>query len=336
MRESGRWRVFGNANAELLTDALAQLFVDRGDAGFAIEFDEGIFLGHAFQFALDHGLVAHERPVEIMGARHVAAGFPVADGLGFLEFAGEGGFRADVQPEGEVRAQGHGVEAGEVIAIDAADDAAGDQGEDEAVGEDDGAGAKSGNDAVLELVEEVGGVHEGQGEAGDRVFGEEFVNVAADEIRAAEAAGLHGEAFGFKPFLKQGDLCGAAGAVHAFDDDEGAVQFAGIEADEWFAKETLRGFGFRASGLGRDFGHVGWRGGCGFVFFLVGHGYSASGARGAKRLRSILEATMSRICFWSLLTGRVPSRTTKLSVSTILSYSSRMRAWKSLKLSGRS
>src|SRR5216683_4365052 len=72
-----------------------------------------------------------------------------------------------------------------------------------------------------------------------------------------------------------------------------------------------------------------------FVFLVIGHAYSAFAACGAKRLRSILEATMSRICFWSLLTGSVPSRTTKLSESTILSYSSRMRAWKSLKLSER-
>src|SRR5258707_3797284 len=99
-----------------------------------------------------------------------------------------------------MRTEGHGVKAGEVIAIDAGNHAAGDEGEDEAVGEDDGAGAEGGNDAVLELVEEIGGVHQGEGEAGDGVFGEEFVNVAADEIGAAEAAGLNGEAFGLQPF----------------------------------------------------------------------------------------------------------------------------------------
>src|SRR5258707_15625058 len=117
-----------------------------------------------------------------------------------------------------------------------------------------------------------------------------------------------------------------------------------VEADEGFAEETLCGIDFGSSGFRRSFGYNRWGSGGGFfpfflflfIFFWVGHDYSASGARGAKRLSSILEATMSRICFWSLFTGRVPSRTTKLSVSTILSYSSRMRAWKSLKLSGRS
>src|SRR6266404_2153871 len=196
MREGGRGCVFGGADAELLADALAQLFVDGGDAGFAVKLDEGVALGHVFEFALDHGLVTDEGPVEIVGERHVAAGFPVADGLGFFEFAGEGGFRADIEPEREMRAEGHGVEAREVIAVNAANDASSDEGEDEAVGENDGAGAKSGNDAVLELVEEIGGVHEGESEASDGVFGEELVDIAADEIGAAETAGLNGEAFG--------------------------------------------------------------------------------------------------------------------------------------------
>ena len=96
MREGGRGRVLGGANAELFADALAQLFVDGGDAGFAVELDEGVALGHVFQFALDHGLIADEGPVEVVGERHVAASFPVADGLGFFEFAGEGRFGADV------------------------------------------------------------------------------------------------------------------------------------------------------------------------------------------------------------------------------------------------
>src|SRR5882762_3100605 len=201
VRECGRGSVFGGADTELFADALAELLVDGRDAGFAVELDEGVFLGHVFEFTLDHSLVADERPIEIVGERHVAAGFPIADGLGFFEFASEGGFGADVEPESEMWTEGHGVEAGEVIAIDAADDAAGDEREDEAVGEDDGAGAESRNDAMLELVEEVGGVHEGESETSDGVFGEEFVDVAANEIGTAETTGLNGEAFGLEPFL---------------------------------------------------------------------------------------------------------------------------------------
>src|SRR5215469_6350745 len=269
-----------------------------------------------------------------MRKRHVAAGFPIADGLRFFEFAGKGGFRANVEPESEVRAQGHSVKAGEIVAVDAAHDAARNKGEDKAVGKDDGAFTEYRDNSMFELVEEVGGVHQRQGEACDGVFGEQLVNVAAHKIRTPQAAGDHRETFGFQPFLEQRDLRGASGTVHAFDDDERTAQFARIEAHKRLAEKSLRGFGL-SRWLGGSFDRCGCRDRRLF-FFLVGHGYSASGARGAKRLRSILEATISRICFWSLFTGRVPSRTTKLSVSTILSYSSRMRAWKSLKLSGRS
>ena len=324
MGESGRRSVLGRADAELFADALTKLLVDCGDVGFAIEFDETVFLGHDFEFALDHGLVTNEGPIEVVREGHIAAGFPIADGFGFFELARESSFRANVEPKGEMRAKSHGVETGEVIAIDAANDAASDEGKDEPIGEDDGPGAESGNDAVLQLIEEVGGVHEGEGETGDGIFGEELVDVAADEVGTAQAGGLHGETFGFEPFLEESDLGGTARTVHALDDDEGAVQFARIETDESFAEEGLRVFGVSSGRFGgrRSFDN----GDAGFVFFVFSHGYSDSCARGAKRLRSILEATISRICFWSLLTGRVPSRTTKLSVSTILSYSLRMRA----------
>src|ERR1700749_2948396 len=120
MLQCGRRRVFCGANAEAFADALAQLFVDARDAGLAIEFDEAVALSHGFKFALDHRLVANEGPVEIVRERHVAAGFPIADGLRFFEFASEGCFRAYVEPEGEMRTERHGVEARDVIAADAA------------------------------------------------------------------------------------------------------------------------------------------------------------------------------------------------------------------------
>ena len=336
MGECGRRRVFGGTNAEMLADSLTKLSVDGGDAGFAVELDEGVALGHDFKFTLDHGLVANERPIEIVRKRHVAAGFPIADGLGFLEFAGEGSFRANVEPKGEIGAKGHGVETGEIVSIDTANDAAGNQGENEAVGENDCAGTKSRNNAMFELVEKVGGVHQSESKAGDGIFGEEFVNVAANEVGTAKTAGLHGKAFGLQPFLEERDLRGTSGTVETFYDNEIALQFGGIEADEMFAKEKLGVFG-----LGMRLGRLLFRGGNDggdlfFVFLVFRHDHSTTSGRGAKRLRSILEATISRICFWSLLTGRVPSRTTKLSLSTMRSYSSRMRAWKSLKLSERS
>src|SRR5580704_5704400 len=102
MGESGRRRVFGGANAELFADALAELLVNGGNVGLAVEFDEAVFLGHDFELALDHGLVANERPIEVVREGHVAPGLPIADGLGFLELASESGFGANVEPKGEV------------------------------------------------------------------------------------------------------------------------------------------------------------------------------------------------------------------------------------------
>src|SRR5450755_54595 len=60
MRKRRRRRVFGGANSQAFADSLAQLLVYGGDAGLAVEFDEIVALGHDFEFALDHGLVADE------------------------------------------------------------------------------------------------------------------------------------------------------------------------------------------------------------------------------------------------------------------------------------
>src|SRR5258707_7940756 len=151
-------------------DALAKEFVDRGNAGFAIEFQEIVALGDCLEFALDHGLVAYEGPVQIVRERHVAASFPVADGLGFAKFAAEGGLRANVQPKSEMRTQSHGVKSAEVIAIDAANHAASDEREDIAVGENHGAGFERWNNTMFELIEKVGAVHQRESQARDGVF----------------------------------------------------------------------------------------------------------------------------------------------------------------------
>ena len=101
---------------------------------------------------------------------------------------------------------------------------------------------------MFHLIEKVGGVHERKSEARDGVFGEKLVNVATDEIGTAQAAGLHGKTFGLEPFLQERDLRGTARTVHAFDDDEAAGDFVGIETDEGFAKKRLCGVFFRLSG----------------------------------------------------------------------------------------
>ncbi len=106
-----------------------------------------------------------------LGERHVAAGFPITDGLGLLELARKRRFRTHIQPEGQVRAQRHGVELEQVLAVDAANRTAGDQGIDKSVGQDDHAGTQRGDDAVFELVEEIGGIHQHQGHARHGILG---------------------------------------------------------------------------------------------------------------------------------------------------------------------
>ena len=81
-----------------------------------------------------------------------------------------------------MRAKRHRVKAADVIAIDAANDAARDQRENKSVGKHDGAGAQRGQNAVLDLIEEIRGVHQRQRQARDGVFREQLVDVAADEI----------------------------------------------------------------------------------------------------------------------------------------------------------
>src|SRR5271169_4221772 len=112
MRKSGGGRVFRGANAQVFANALAELLVHGGDTSFTVKLDESVALGSKFEFALDHGLIADERPVQVMREGHVAPGLPVADGLGLLEFAGERGFRTNIEPKGEVRTKSHGIKAG--------------------------------------------------------------------------------------------------------------------------------------------------------------------------------------------------------------------------------
>src|SRR5262249_33887709 len=135
MRERGGRIVLCTANAKMLGDALAKKFVYSRHVGLAIEFDEVVLLGLGFEFALNHRLIANERPVQIVGKRHVAARFPVADGLRFLKFAAESSFRADVEPKREMRTQRHGVESAEIVAIDSTHHAARDQREYVTIGE---------------------------------------------------------------------------------------------------------------------------------------------------------------------------------------------------------
>src|SRR5579863_3767317 len=135
MRQSGGGRVLGGTDPELLRNAQPQNFVDRGDAAFSVKLDEGMALGHDFEFPFNHGLIADKRPIEVVRERHVAPGLPIADRLRFLELSSKSRLGPDVEPKGEMRTQRHGIESVQVVAIDSAYDASCDQCEDKAIGQ---------------------------------------------------------------------------------------------------------------------------------------------------------------------------------------------------------
>src|SRR2546422_10536070 len=335
-------RVLRRANSKRLADLLPQLFVHRGNTRLAVQLDEVVALGHHLEFALNHGLIADERPVEIVRKRHVAPGLPVADGLRLLELARKRGLRPHVQPEREVRAQRHGIQAAQIVAVDPAHHAAGDERENVAIRKHHGSRAQRGENAVLHLVEEIRRVHQPERQPRHRVFRQQLIDIFSDEIGPAQPAGLYRETFGLQPLLEQSNLRGPAGAAHPFKYRERAGDFARIEADERLSKKGLRDAIIarrrlvRGRGWGRCSGGHRRRLGRDWLLLAFRGAHSATSRRGANRFKSIFSATIARICFCNLFTGNVPSSTTKLSLSTILSYSSRIRAWNSLKLSARS
>ena len=155
----------------------------------------------------------------------------------------------DIEPESQIRAQRDFINAVEIIAADAANGGARDQCEDVTVRENDQAGTQRGQNAALELIEEIGGVHQRESHARDGVFGQQAVNIFADEERTAQTHRLHRKTFGFEPFGEQRNLRGAAGAVSPFNNDERAAEFFGFHARKRNAVKSRRNFGAGFRGL---------------------------------------------------------------------------------------
>ena len=124
-----------------------------------------------FKFLFHLGLVEDERLEQIVRERHVAAGFPVADRMGLAKFALERSFRAHIEPKRQVRTQGHFVQTVQVVALNPARGGTGNECVKVAVRQNDEIGAQRGDDAVLELIVEISGVHQGHRHARDGVFG---------------------------------------------------------------------------------------------------------------------------------------------------------------------
>src|SRR6267143_1808678 len=112
-----------------------------------------------------------------------------------------------------------------VAALDPTSGRAVDEGVDITVGENMEGGAQSRDDAMLELIVETGRVHQRERHAGDRILGEQCVNIFRHQARTAQAHRLDRKTFRLEPFGQQRDLRGAAGTVHAFDYDQRTAEF---------------------------------------------------------------------------------------------------------------
>ena len=128
-------------------------------------------------------LVADERLEEIVRKRHVAARLPVADRLRLLEFAVERDFRPHVEPERQVRPQRDFVNPVQVVPPDPAHRRARDQREDIAVGQHDQPRTQRRQNPPLELVEEIGAVHQRERHARHGIFRQQRVDVLAHQKR---------------------------------------------------------------------------------------------------------------------------------------------------------
>ena len=165
-------------------------------------------------------LITNEGLEEIIRERHVASRFPIADSVGFLEFAIEGDFGLDIQPESQDRAAAP-------FRKSRADNRAQcrERARARSACKCSGRRVQPGpsecrKNAPLKLIEEIGAVHQRQGHAGDGVFGQQRVDVVGHQQRTTQSRRLHRETFRFEPFGKQRNLRRAARAVRAFDDDQ--------------------------------------------------------------------------------------------------------------------
>ena len=234
----------------------------------------------------------------------------------FAKLALERYIRAHIEPERQIGTNGHLVKPVQVVALDAAGYRAGNQSIKVAVREDNKIGTQRGDDAVLELVVEIGGVHQRERHPCNRIFGQQRVDIFRHQAGTAQPHGLHGEAFGLQPFRQQGNLSRAARSVHAFYDDKGPAEFLVVQARKGqtiIARGGARGKRpfFRVAVLS--------------IRFRGFHRALRADFLGANRAKSMRAFTIWRICFCSEFTGSVPSITTKRSDSIISSYCARMR-----------
>src|SRR6185369_4098002 len=113
------------------------------------------------------------------------------------------------------------------------------EGVDITVGKDDKSGAKSREDYVLELIGEVGGVKQAQRPSAQNISTHRLFQFAADQHGPFQADVDCWIAASFEPVSQQIHLCGSAGAVGAFNDNELSLQLFEVGPGDSFSVKAL-------------------------------------------------------------------------------------------------
>ena len=139
-----------------------------------------------------------------------------------IEDALERDLQVGLEEEGQVGQRGEVVEAPHPFGRAAADDVAGEGGEDVAVAQDDVAGAQQRHQVALVAVGKVGGVDEAEGGGREQLALLALAGGGLDQLGGVPLAEIDFELLQFEPALEQVDLGGFPRAVQAFHGDQAA------------------------------------------------------------------------------------------------------------------
>lgn len=206
-------------------DFRAKFVLDRAGRSVAVDGFEPVVLLHCLEFFLDLPLIFDEAGVHVGRAMHVHPGLPIIERGMLPEISFDQDLGAYRQMKNGVRHQSNAVHVPNPCGFDAADDGASHQGIDVAVGENDESGTERRNDSILELVRKVGGVKQAEGARAENVPLHRGFELTADEHRSLQADVRRRISAPLEPVFQKVDLCRAAGAICAFDDDELSLQF---------------------------------------------------------------------------------------------------------------
>jgi hypothetical protein len=211
-------------------DSCPKIVLDCAGRTVSIDGFETVEFLHGFEFFLDQPLIFDEAGIHVRGPVHIHAGFPIVEHGVLSEISFHENFGAHREIEDCVGHQGDAVDVAYPCRFDAAYDRARHQGVDVAVGEDDEAGAQSRDDAVFQLIGEVGGIEQAEGSGAEDVALHRLFEFAADEHRALQSDIGCRIAAAFEPVAQEIDLCRASGAVGALDNDELSLEFVQVSA----------------------------------------------------------------------------------------------------------